>query len=300
MAKIKSIPVLMYHHISPNSGLVTIAPQTFFLQMQALVNAGYQSVTAAEFSEFLQTGSVQNKTSDKLVLITFDDGYLDNYFYAFPILRFFDLHAVMFIVTKWIKSAKNNKIRKHLGFKKIQQQNFDFDTNLTPSHDDCKKIIAANKADKVIITWQEINKMQQNGTFEFHCHTHTHQRFDKIFADDANAKKEALFEDLEAAKKILQQNFDNYANSDANENDFHLCWPQGYYDADYVEVANIAGFNNLYTCEPGANLAKNFPKNANYIKRIVTKEKSGKWLTNRLFIYKNPTLAKLYCLLKNK
>ena len=142
--------------------------------------------------------------------------------------------------------------------------------------------------------------MQQNGTFEFHCHTHTHQRFDKIFADDANAKKEALFEDLEAAKKILQQNFDNYANSDANENYFHLCWPQGYYDADYVEVANIAGFNNLYTCEPGANLAKNFPKNANYIKRIVTKEKSGKWLTNRLFIYKNPTLAKLYCLLKNK
>ena len=42
MAKIKSIPVLMYHHISPNSGLVTIAPRTFFLQMQALVNAGYQ------------------------------------------------------------------------------------------------------------------------------------------------------------------------------------------------------------------------------------------------------------------
>lgn len=294
MPTIKSIPVLMYHHISPNPGLVTISPQTFFLQMQSLVNSGYQSVTAAEFSEFLQTGSIKskNENSRKLVLITFDDGYLDNYLYAFPILKFFDLHAVMFIVTKWIKSAKNG-VRKHLSFKRIQQQNFELNANLTPSHNDCKQFIAENKADKVIITWQEIAKMQQSKTFEFHCHTHTHQRFDQIFADNTNAKKDALFADLEASKKILQKNFDY-----VDENNLHLCWPQGFYDNDYVEVANAVGFNYLYTCQAGANLPLKFPENANYIRRIVTKEKPGKWLTNRLFIYKNPLLAKLYGFLK--
>lgn len=293
MSKIKSIPVLMYHHISPNPGLVTISPKTFYLQMNALVNAGYQTISTDQFSEFLQSGDIKNKSTHKLVLITFDDGYLDNYIYAFPILKFFGLTATMFIVTKWIKSAINKAPRKHLNFKKIQQQLFDFNSDLTPNHNDCKQIIAENNASKVIITWQEIYKMQQSNTFEFHCHTHSHQRFDQIFANNANAKKDALFADLEAAKKILQKNFD-YIKS----NNLHLCWPQGFYDNDYVEVANDVGFNHLYTCEAGANIAKDFPQNSQRIKRIVTKEKSGQWLKNRLFIYKNPLLAKIYGLLK--
>ncbi len=294
--KIKSIPVLMYHHISPNPGLVTISPKTFYLQMQSLVNAGYQTISTSEFAEFLQTGDVKHKKSNKLVLITFDDGYLDNYIYAFPILQFFDLKATMFIVSQWIKSAENKTPRQHLSFQKIQQQQLEnadlLSANLTPSHNDCKKIIKENNASQVIITWQEIEKMQTANIFEFHSHTHTHMRFDQIFAENQNAKKAALFADLDASKKIMQDNFD-YA-----KNALHLCWPQGFYDADYVAVAKEVGFKYLYTCEPGANTAENFPQNSLHIKRIVTKEKSGRWLKNRLFIYKNPLLAKLYGMLK--
>ena len=35
----------------------------------------------------------------------------------------------------------------------------------------------------------------------------------------------------------------------------HLCWPQGYYDDDYREIAREAGFRHFYTCHPGANVS---------------------------------------------
>lgn len=76
-----SVPVLMYHHVRPEAGMIACTPENFEDQLRWLQKQGYRSLTLAEFNEHLN-----GKDVGKAVLITFDDGYLDNWVYAYPLL----------------------------------------------------------------------------------------------------------------------------------------------------------------------------------------------------------------------
>jgi peptidoglycan/xylan/chitin deacetylase (PgdA/CDA1 family) len=90
-----SIPVLMYHHVSSSAGPLTISPENFESQIRWLARNGYVTLTADEFARFLHGFPMPRKS----VLLTFDDGYLDNYVHAHPILLRYVMNAVMFLVT---------------------------------------------------------------------------------------------------------------------------------------------------------------------------------------------------------
>ena len=62
--------MLMYHHISPSPGLVTVSPDHFAAQMHWLKRHGYTTLTLDALAGFLAGGPVP----DKSVVITFDDG----------------------------------------------------------------------------------------------------------------------------------------------------------------------------------------------------------------------------------
>lgn len=72
----RAVPVLMYHHVSPAAGAVTVSPVHFADQMAMLAREGYTTLGARAFSEFLAGKPVPAKS----VVLTFDDGYLDNWF----------------------------------------------------------------------------------------------------------------------------------------------------------------------------------------------------------------------------
>ncbi len=100
---VKGIPVLMYHKVSPDPriGSLTyrVMPEDFDWQMRYLKENGYHTVNLGQVVDYYQNGG---RLPEKPIVITIDDGYQDNYAYAFPILKKYGLTATIFIVTNTV------------------------------------------------------------------------------------------------------------------------------------------------------------------------------------------------------
>lgn len=90
-----SFPILMYHSLSEGNSLKI--PTTEFKQhMEWLKQEGYYSLTPEEAYQVL---SLNKQPSEKIVWITFDDGYLNNYTDGYPILKELNLKATINYIT---------------------------------------------------------------------------------------------------------------------------------------------------------------------------------------------------------
>jgi peptidoglycan/xylan/chitin deacetylase (PgdA/CDA1 family) len=101
-----SIPILMYHYISvPPADAdsyrigLTVTPENFRAQMKWLKDNGYHTISLADLTYALNIG--WPALPDKPVILTFDDGYDDNYLKAFPILKEFGFTATFFVLTNF-------------------------------------------------------------------------------------------------------------------------------------------------------------------------------------------------------
>lgn len=99
----KEIPVLMYHAVSDNcwgSAELFVSPSVLEEQIAALLENGYTPIT---FEDFDRLSEIK-----KPVMLTFDDGYDDNYSELFPILRKYQVKATVFMIVNDI--GKNHKL----------------------------------------------------------------------------------------------------------------------------------------------------------------------------------------------
>ena len=95
--------VLNYHMVNPMVISLAIDPTDFEWQMKYLVDHGYHTISTDEIYDFIEG---KGALPDRPVLITFDDGYVDNYTNAYPILKKYNLKATIFIVTGFVSSRK--------------------------------------------------------------------------------------------------------------------------------------------------------------------------------------------------
>jgi peptidoglycan/xylan/chitin deacetylase (PgdA/CDA1 family) len=93
------VPILMYHHISENNGGLNVSPQNFKKQMEFLHRGGYKVISLKELSHGIKADRGFNF---KTVVITFDDGYRDNFVYAYPILKKYGFPATIFLVSSYV------------------------------------------------------------------------------------------------------------------------------------------------------------------------------------------------------
>lgn len=112
------VPVLMYHSVNPRSDYalrkLIVSPQSFERQMRFLKENNYNVVTLEELGELL---GKKKKLPPKTVAITFDDGYRDNYTYAFPVLKKYNLPATIFVIINEIGRPQGDR----LGWEEIKQ-----------------------------------------------------------------------------------------------------------------------------------------------------------------------------------
>jgi peptidoglycan/xylan/chitin deacetylase (PgdA/CDA1 family) len=279
MKTARALPLLMYHHVSPSPGLVTLSPQNFRAQMSWLARNAWRTIGADELAAFLSGQPL----GEKSLMLTFDDGWLDNWLYAHPILQEFGLNAVLFLITGWLAEGPPRALRK-VGTGETAANSI----TAMPAHRVCMEKVKTGGADDVMLRWSEVQAMRAAGTFEFHSHTHTHTRWDKLVGDPSE-RAARLAEDLAASRRALQKHLGEVSG--------HLCWPQGYYDADWQGRAHAAGFTYLYTVMPGTCTPDTA---ADAIPRIVVKDRNAGWFGRRLWLYRQPALTRAYLAVQGK
>jgi peptidoglycan/xylan/chitin deacetylase (PgdA/CDA1 family) len=100
---IRSIPILLYHSVSANpsgeAAPFAITPGDFRRQLAHLREHGYTATTVSGLVRDLDAGT---PLTDRLVLITFDDGFADFHSHALPALEEFEFPATLYVTTGFV------------------------------------------------------------------------------------------------------------------------------------------------------------------------------------------------------
>ncbi len=93
--------VLMYHRVDvsspadPTSQALTVSPAQFDAEMGVLARDGWEAISMDQYTLRLKL----HQPTDRVILVTFDDGYSDQYRYAVPILVRYGYSATFFVNT---------------------------------------------------------------------------------------------------------------------------------------------------------------------------------------------------------
>lgn len=105
-ARSVQVPILMYHYISeppPDADIyrqdLSVTPENFEAQLRYLAENGYTTITFTDLIYHLTLGRPLPK---RPVILTFDDGYRDNFLHAYRQLRRYDSVGTFFVVTGFI------------------------------------------------------------------------------------------------------------------------------------------------------------------------------------------------------
>lgn len=94
-------PILMYHRVDvdrPRTAVgreLTITPRQLEVQLVTLRDHGLRAISMAELDRRLR----EREPVANVVVLTFDDGYLDQFLYAEPLLRKYGDSATFYIIT---------------------------------------------------------------------------------------------------------------------------------------------------------------------------------------------------------
>lgn len=144
------LPILMYHKIGvPPAGSrlkkLWVSPRQFRSQMSYLAEHGYKTITFVDLKKILDGGQPMARNT---VIITFDDGYQNNYTQAFPVMKEFGFLGVVFLVVQTV------------GWENTW-------------HDPASEIRIP------MLTWTQVEEMQKAG-FEVGSHTMTHSNLETL------------------------------------------------------------------------------------------------------------------------
>jgi peptidoglycan/xylan/chitin deacetylase (PgdA/CDA1 family) len=161
------IRILCYHRVCdlPQTqdimDLLNVSPALFDRQMSFLMRHGYNVITLEKLIEYKES---KIKPPAKTVVITFDDGYRDNYVNAFPILEKYSFKGTFFIVTDYIDSDRIFSWLK-LGEKSLRHYQ-------------------ENKEGWLPLQSKDIQEMSSRGAC-FGSHTRTHRSLIKVSEAEA-------------------------------------------------------------------------------------------------------------------
>jgi peptidoglycan/xylan/chitin deacetylase (PgdA/CDA1 family) len=275
----RSLIILNYHRIGNadktpfDSGVFSATAEQFDSQI-AYLKRRFHMATLEEVLAMIG-GEAPQATS---VLVTFDDGYLDNYTMAFPILRSNGVQAVFFLPTAFVGTGKlpwwdiiaylikkSVKTRIHLEYP--EPENFDLVVDggkrvcmellrlfTKPAVKDPERFLAdlerecevsrpETGAERCFLNWDEARDMQKHGMV-FGSHTHSHEVLTKL-------SPELQREEARRSREILERELNRCVDI--------LAYPVGLkhcFSADTISTLQQTGYRAAFSFYGGSNLAR--------------------------------------------
>lgn len=234
--------ILMYHRILPaddprtqeeEPGMV-VTPETFRQHIQWL-KPEFEIIHLAEWIDRRNNG---RPLPPKACAITFDDGWLDNYEYAFPILKETGVPATIFAVSHMVGTKETfwpNRVARLLRNPELQSNRDELtlwlrqcirtdyvtpmnreeisrviatlktlpDAEIQARLDQTEKLISANSAAKrSLVDWEELRTMSDSGLVNIGSHTCHHTRLTQSTPDDV------VYREILESQKLLESKLD--------------------------------------------------------------------------------------------
>ena len=267
-----------YHRVCPDDGGAIHYPSFFDLhttpeRFEEQIQFFNQYFHVCTLEEALR----HSEYDRPLLVISFDDGYRDNYQYAFPILKKYNLPAIIYIVTETLSPKRltwdnqifyslqkagivacKNFFEEALNAKISLKPNefaknvFNLICEKVPSHEKRLELVSqlAEQTRSIgpesvyheyYLTPSQVQEMSQHN-IQFGSHTHRHAFL------SASLPEEISFE-LQESKKVLENVLQKPVD--------HFCYPSGMKDEHVLSEVKNAGYHSAATVEEGKNEVSN-------------------------------------------
>lgn len=227
------IPIIMYHHVKNNNlGKDVISPYEFESDLKYLSEQKYNTITMTQLIDYVYNGT---ELPQNPIILTFDDGLLSTYKYAFPLLKKYDVKIVLSIIGK--------------------------------STDDFSKVVD-NNVNYSHLTWDLIQDMQNSGLVEIQNHSYNMHIISPYRYGCCQMSNEPLcdYEQVLAADVMELQ---DRAQSILNYTPNTFTYPYGRYNDNTESLLKKLGFKATLTATFGVNVvSKDSPDTLYGLKRI--------------------------------
>jgi peptidoglycan/xylan/chitin deacetylase (PgdA/CDA1 family) len=261
--------ILMYHRVIPRGEAAAtfvqpgmyVTPETFDRHLRFLT-ANFEILS---FSDLLtKWESQQWDNGTRYCVITFDDGWLDNYTCAFPLLRAHGVPATIFLPTdligteEWLWSDRLGMLLRRRGKGTPDEWDAFIEHAKTLTDDARAGVLDGLEAEtggpclgqRRLIDWSQVHEMSRHGV-SFASHTRTHVNLTRLAGG-------ALEHELRGPLDMLRERRVNHVPV--------LAYPNGDHTDAVVAAARAAGYGAAVTTNPG--LESRRPADRFRLKRI--------------------------------
>ncbi len=208
------IPILYYHRVNDIERKIDPSPTTSFFedQIKYILQRGYYIASLTEIISWCQGNIMLPKKS---IAITFDDGYLDNYDNAFPILQKYNAKATIFLIYNYIGKSKYFSYNREKP-QKILPEDYNPAKDIKHSY----------------LTKKHVKEMHASGLIEFGSHSLSHVSL--TFNDLAQAQEE-----IKKSKVLLEKLLNIPVDT--------FCYPYGHFNETIKKMTREAGYKGAVT-----------------------------------------------------
>jgi len=238
------VSIIMYHSIlNSKTNKYTATPDELESDLKYIKDNGYNTITMTDLIEYVYN-DVQ--LPEKPIVITFDDGFYNNYYYAVPLLEKYNMKAVISIVGTYTDDYSDSNI-----------------VNLNYSN----------------LRWADINMLIPDGTIEFQNHSYDLHSITK----GRNGAKKKFGESLESYKEVLRNDIiklQNEFQSNCYYTPNTFTYPFGAISKESDDIMKELGFKATLSCTEDINYITRDP---NCLFSLNRYNRSGNTTTDKFF-----------------